>query len=221
MDYEIEDRHCGSAIIEHTKIFEEFGECLEIELHDLTINDEDFYQNVDLYKNRLYDLRIEINFKWILEDEHLENYLKARERIPSAHMSIAKREVHSIVDKLQNINKHLEKLIPKRKVRDVKLQEIERKRQIKLEADRVKSELLNEKNRIKEETKLQKEKERLETSQQKLLFKNEVIPCDTCGEPHIRSKKFQHLTSNAHKTRIDSIRWFLDKHSICVDGIEI
>ena len=206
-----------SPIMQHTKIFDEFGECLEIELHDLTINDEDFYQNVNMYKNKLEDLRIEIDFKWVLEDEHLEKYLKTRERTPSYQMSTAKREVHSIVEKLQDINKHLDKLIPKRKVRDFKLQETERKRQVKLEADRVKNELLNEKNRIKEETKLQKEKERLESSHQK----NEVIPCDTCGEPHIRSKKFQHLTSNIHKARIDSIKWFLNKHSLCFDNTQI
>jgi len=197
---------------EHTQIFNEFGDCLEVAFHDLTIYDEDFYKKIELYKSRLSDIKIELNFKWTLEDDKLEAYVKRKEG--RVNVNKAKEEISSIVDKLQKINKHLEKLIPKRQFRDMKHREDEIKRQRKMEQDRNKLQLLEEKNRVKEEKKIQKERERIEL----VKWNSEIIECETCGEQHARNYTLNHLASNTHKIRIESITWYRNRIANSTEG---
>jgi hypothetical protein len=121
----------------NTEIYKQFGECLTIQLKQLTVDDEEWY------KNQLIQLRETFNCKHIPTDDQINTYIDTTERLDLRDIPSYMGSVRFLFEALFKINKHLEKITIKHQEKQIRKNE-------KLQDKKIA-------NEIKEKEKLEKE----------------------------------------------------------------
>jgi hypothetical protein len=126
----------------NTEIYKQFGDCLTIQVKQLTVDDEEWY------KNQLILLRETFNCKHIPTDDQINTYIETTEMLNLEDIPSYMGSVRFLFEALCKINKHLEKITIKHQEKQIKKNE---KVQDKKIANEIKEKERLEKNLINNE----------------------------------------------------------------------
>jgi len=222
---------------EETNLYINFNDCNFSKFGELTT------ENSEFYKNKLIDLQRIFKCNYQPTDDQMTTYIRFSEPTRIDNTADFKSYIGVLFERLFKINKYIDDLITKynnkKRSNELKLLENIEKDKIKLAKELVKQQQKKEENMEKEKIKYEKElvkqqkkyEDKIEQKNVKMQdkqveddkktaknliknsYNNETIECNSCGENHTRIGTSNHLGSNSHKNRLESISWYLTKHS--------